>query len=274
MNCDPPSSLFDRSQYWTTHVEREFDFCYWQQWIRAFYTSSITHVIIGYVITIFTIKNYMKDRKPFDLRTPLIAWNMLLAIFSLIGSIRCWTEIVDLWSTEGFKSTLSHRGYHYGVIGFWTFLFVLSKMIEFIDTLFIVLRKKPLIFLHYYHHIETCWFSLFSYPYTMPAMRWGMTLNFSVHALMYTYYAIRAANYRPPRSVAMVITSLQTIQMFVGLAIGFSAWLCEDMCGHDAKTVLPGFATYAIYAILFTRYFYRSYFSAQNRHKTACCLRR
>ena len=41
------------------------------------------------------------------------------------------------------------------------FLFDLSKVFEFVDTIFIVLRKKPLIFLHYYHHVSTmlfCWY--------------------------------------------------------------------------------------------------------------------
>ena len=35
------------------------------------------------------------------------------------------------------------------VSGFWTFMFVLSKVPELGDTIFIVLRKQPLIFLHW-----------------------------------------------------------------------------------------------------------------------------
>jgi len=36
------------------------------------------------------------------------------------------------------------------VCGFWTWLFVLSKLPELGDTIFIVLRKQPLIFLHWW----------------------------------------------------------------------------------------------------------------------------
>ena len=60
------------------------------------------------------------------------------------------------------------------------------------DTIFIVLRKQKLIFLHWYHHITVliyCWYS-FS-QYTAPA-RWFVVMNFIVHSIMYTYYAFRA----------------------------------------------------------------------------------
>lgn len=37
-----------------------------------------------------------------------------------------------------------------GVCAFWGWLFTLSKMVELGDTIFIVVRKQELIFLHWY----------------------------------------------------------------------------------------------------------------------------
>ena len=41
------------------------------------------------------------------------------------------------------------------VTALWTWLFVLSKLPELVDTVFIVLRKQKLIFLHWYGDMVT-----------------------------------------------------------------------------------------------------------------------
>ena len=72
---------------------------------------------------------------------------------------------------------------------------IVHQLPELVDTVFIVLRKQKLIFLHWYHHITVliyCWYS-FS-QYTAPA-RWFVVMNFVVHSIMYTYYAFRALRF-------------------------------------------------------------------------------
>ena len=43
------------------------------------------YISILYVVVVFSGKWLMKDRDPFDLRKPLVLWNIGLAVFSVFG---------------------------------------------------------------------------------------------------------------------------------------------------------------------------------------------
>lgn len=159
---------------------------------------------------------------------------------------------------------------HDKVCGFWTWLFVLSKLPELGDTIFIVLRKQPLIFLHWYHHITVLMYSWFSYTEYTASARWFVVMNYCVHSLMYTYYALRALKFNPPRFISMLITGLQLTQMVIGCAINIWAYDFLQQSGHAACNISPtniklSIAMYASYFILFARFFHLTYLSSNAR---------
>src|SRR5882757_8974060 len=47
--------------------------------------------------------------------------------------------------------------------------------------------------------------------------RWYLGVNYMIHAIMYSYYAMRAINIKIPKPIAMFITSSQLIQMVFGV---------------------------------------------------------
>jgi elongation of very long chain fatty acids protein 6 len=153
----------------------------------------------------------------------------------------------------------------------WGMLFTISKLVELIDTYFIVLRKQKLIFLHWYHHITVLTYTWYYYgPGGTPfSHQLFMMMNYFVHSIMYMYYAVRASGiYRPPKWVNLFITSLQLVQMVCGTAgmlyiLTGMLYTPDFYCDGVTETSYgyPGWALamYGSYFILFLYFFYNSY---------------
>lgn len=58
---------------------------------------------VGYIATIFGLKYYMKDRKAFDLSTPLNIWNGILSTFSLLGFLFTFPTLLSVIRKDGFS---------------------------------------------------------------------------------------------------------------------------------------------------------------------------
>jgi len=142
----------------------------------------------AYVVVVFGIQFAMESRKEFDLKLPLAVWSLLLAAFSLAGSLRTVPVLLKLIYTKGVYHVVCGDTRNDWVIdnpaGVWTMFFIFSKVPELIDTLFIVLRKRKLITLHWYHHITVmtfCWHSWATF--CLNGLVYS-AMNLTVHAFM------------------------------------------------------------------------------------------
>lgn len=246
-------------------------------WLLSFPFSAF------YVVSIFSIQRYMRDKPRYNLRAPLMIWSLMLALFSVFG-----------FSTEG----VYHMRYLYqfgwersvcdlvlvkGNFGLWSFLFCFSKFPELLDTFFIVLRKKRLIFLHWYHHITVFIYCWFSYSQITSPQQWFISMNYFVHAIMYLYYALCASGfYRPPVWVNMVITSLQLLQMAVGVWVNIfvywnmtytPGWFCDGKIETTYLYVGSAFLMYGSYFLLFIHFFFSNYVKKQRVEKKSPALK-
>lgn len=110
-------------------------------WMHANWTSSI-FISIVYIILVFIGRKLMESRPKYELRKPLIVWNLFLATFSIMGTIRVWPEFLHAIFNRGIVYSVCDYSFAYSITGFWAYLFCMSKLPELIDTLFIVLRKQ------------------------------------------------------------------------------------------------------------------------------------
>ncbi|KAM6956382.1 very long chain fatty acid elongase 6-like [Aplochiton taeniatus] len=241
--------------------ERRFDERFAIEWMQENWSKSF--VFCGlYAVLVFGGQQFMKDRQKLNLRRPLILWSLSLAIFSIIGAVRTGWYMVHILSTSGFRQSICDQSFYYGPVSkFWAYAFVLSKAPELGDTVFIVLRKQRLIFLHWYHHITVLLYSWYSYKDMVAGGGWFMTMNFSVHALMYSYYAARAAGFRVPRPLAMLITSSQIAQMVMGVTVSglVYRWMRQGDCHSYLDNIVWATLMYFSYLVLFASFFYQTY---------------
>ncbi|KAI6242970.1 Elongation of very long chain fatty acids protein [Aphelenchoides fujianensis] len=210
---------------------------------------------MAYVVVIFSIKAYMAGRKPLDL------WNLWLALFSIGGAVVTSKALLHEIYTYGLVSSYTKcHDFFEGFAGLWTWLFCMSKMAELGDTIFIVLRKRPLIFLHWYHHVATLNYGIYSYNNQTAYNTWIVWLNFSVHAVI--YYFLSACSIRSPAWVSRLITTSQITQFIITLVILFHVGALKAL-GHNVDTTW-GVYTFCLlmelsYVYLFGRFFYLSY---------------
>lgn len=265
-NTPAPKVAIASYELWFTGKEGDI-----MSWFMANWTHSFVYCAL-YLLAIVVGQRLMRHRERFDLRWLLVAWSGTLAIGSIMGAIRGVHELAYVFFNRGLYYSVCDPCCFYGIPGFWALTFVLSKVWELGDTAFIVLRKQPLIFLHWFHHITVLVYSWYSYSYHTAPGRWFTIMNMVVHAVMYSYYTLRALRVRVPRPVMMGITTLQLSQMVVGLFINcYAYWLLEKgyQCNVTKDNVYWALIMYFCYFLLFVNYFYHTYIRPPRRGATA-----
>ena len=250
-------------KYITTSWEMNFDgFGAWSQYFReTWYVPLVVSII--YLLLIPIGQRFMATRPAYELRTPLFVWNALLSVFSIIGVFRVLPHFLFGLYNNGpmyFICRNAFVAYGRGSVGLWSLLFGLSKYAELIDTLFLVLRKKPVPFLHSYHHATVLLLSIGTLMVHGPTGIIMLTVNYCVHAIMYTYYAIAAIT-KPP-SWGQTVTVLQIAQMVNGLIMAGAIWFGSRSVANCDGQPINMYAIafiYASYLYLFVQFFINRY---------------
>ena len=107
-----------------------------------------------YFTMITVLKRYMASRPKIFLQRYVICWNFFLSFFSFAGMVYCVPKLLfgpaGVLSYGWYQSVCSHASsYGFGESGIFVFLFIYSKLAELLDTFFLLVRKSPVILLHW-----------------------------------------------------------------------------------------------------------------------------
>lgn len=183
-----------------------------------------------YLLMVFIGPTLMKKRPAFKLKTFSILWNLGLSLFSIQGAIVTLPRLFHFIHQNGFQSSVcSPALICCDRIGFfWSAIFIYSKLLELVDTALLILKKKPVIFLHWFHHTTVLIMTWLCQVYVYPAAYYFCAMNYGVHAVMYTYYfATQLGLYKYVRPVAPFITILQLLQMIIGASVVVASFLFD-----------------------------------------------
>jgi len=218
----------------------------------------------AYVLFVFGGQLAMKNQHPFATQQFVRVWNLILAVFSITGlalTFPYFSKTMTSFSLyEQLCTDATRQPLFYGQHGFWLLAFILSKIPELFDTFWLVLGKKPVIFLHWYHHVTVLLYCWHSWLTQIPAGTFFMAMNYSVHSVMYSYYFLMTfSQMRFLRSWATFITLTQISQMVVGFAIaatgGYFLYVDGRPCNWDKANNAYCAAMYFTYFLLFFRLF-------------------
>merc|ERR1712039_338506 len=156
------------------------------------------------------------------------AWNFGISLFSAWGTWNLGSAVFTGLTQKGLHYTICSDTNSIISLGegrpamLALSLFCLSKIPELLDTVFLILKRKQVRFLQWYHHAATllfCWLALAT-EYT-PGI-WFAVTNYFVHSIMYMYFFLmtfKGWHQKILKKIAPLITIIQTTQMVWGLFI-------------------------------------------------------
>lgn len=188
---------FDRTVALVTggrFVPSEFQFVAGQLPLSEF--PHVLGAIATYYVVIFGGRAVLKHTEPLKLNTLFQLHNLFLTTLSLTLLVLMVEQLIPMIAKNGLYFAICN-------IEAWTqplvtlyYMNYITKFIEFIDTVFLVLKHKKLTFLHTYHHGAT---ALLCYTQLVgtTAISWvPISLNLGVHVVMYWYYFLAARGIR------------------------------------------------------------------------------
>ncbi|XP_012296966.1 very long chain fatty acid elongase 5 isoform X2 [Aotus nancymaae] len=193
-----------------------------------------------YLLVVWLGPKYMRNKQPFSCRGILVVYNLGLTLLSLY----MFCEIIRV---------------------LWWYYF--SKLIEFMDTFFFILRKNnhQITVLHVYHHasmLNIWWFVMNWVP--CGHSYFGATLNSFIHVLMYSYYGLSSVpSMRPYLWWKKYITQGQLLQ--------FVLTIIQTSCGVIWPCTFPlGWLYFQIgYMISLIAFFTNFYIQTYNKKEAS-----
>ncbi|CAH2008600.1 unnamed protein product [Acanthoscelides obtectus] len=238
-------------------------------WFLSGKLGHLVVILVSYVY--FCTKagpRYMKDRKPYELKTVIQIYN-LIQVFASMYLV--YEGIMGGWLHE---YTFSCQPVIPGEKGMRmaraVWVYFMCKLVELLDTVFFVLRKKynQVSYLHLYHHtlMPICaWIGVSFLPGGHGTLL-GV-INSFIHVIMYTYYFLSSLGPEFQKFLwwKKHVTILQMIQFCIIFYHNFQVLFRECSYPKFINFLLATQAAYFLY--LFGCFYVNQYMKSQKKKR-------
>uniref|UniRef100_A0A3P8R3K1 Elongation of very long chain fatty acids protein 1 n=1 Tax=Astatotilapia calliptera TaxID=8154 RepID=A0A3P8R3K1_ASTCA len=234
---------------------------------------TMTTILLGYLFFVLYLgPRLMANRKPFQLKEPMIVYNFLLvalSIFIVYEFLMSGWATTYTWRCDAVDTSNSPQALRMVQVA-WLFWF--SKIIELMDTIFFVLRKKhgQITFLHIFHHSFMPWTWWWGIAYAPGGMgSFHAMVNSSVHVVMYFYYGLSAAGPHFQKFLwwKKYMTAIQLIQ-FVLVSLHATQYYFMSSCDYQFPVILHLIWIYGtFFFVLFSNFWFQAYIKGKRLPK-------
>lgn len=170
-----------------------------------------TPLYFFYIFLCKNFKNYYNIKDSESLRKILLYHNYLMIFNSclllFISLDTTYWLIKNCDNCSYLEILVSEIRFAFPRFYFYVIIFQVCKLMEWIDTAFLIFREKKTLFLHLFHHGTIC-LSFYAGQFSA-SLLWISVINSLIHIIMYSYYA-KIKIFLP---LAKYITRFQIIQL-------------------------------------------------------------
>lgn len=206
--------------YWLVNHPKILNFSWIQGETLGSSPQFLTLTILSYLsLTFFLYQVPIISLESHLRRRITVLHNLFLIIASLIMALGSSLSIISRSPTIHYIICFPSNTKPNGPLFFWGYMFYLSKIYEYVDTLLILVSNpiRRLSFLHVYHHATVVIMCYLGVHYTQSALPLVVVTNCLVHVFMYFYYLLCALGFKPKWK--RLVTDCQILQFLSSFVI-------------------------------------------------------
>uniref|UniRef100_H2YNX2 Elongation of very long chain fatty acids protein n=1 Tax=Ciona savignyi TaxID=51511 RepID=H2YNX2_CIOSA len=224
---------------------------------------NLTSTLVYLFIVLLAGPWFMRNRKPFDLRKPILVYNSVMV---LVSAWLCYEFLAAGWAT-GYSFTCQQVDYSNSPKALRMlracYVYWFSKHIEFLDTYFFILRKKwqQVSVLHVFHHTIMAYTWWYGVKFSAGGLgTFHAPINSLVHVVMYFYYGVSALGpeYRKYIWWKKYLTAFQLVQ-FMTIFVHIMNIMLFQNCEYPLVLKYIVLSYCVSFIILFSNFWIQNY---------------